>query len=59
MSGGDDGREKQERELAKLRAELADLKASIPAHSPKVSMMLRIEELEEQIERLERQVQGK
>ena len=59
MSGGDDEQEKQERQLTKLRAELADLKASIPAHSMKVSMLLRIEELEEEIERIERQVQSK
>lgn len=59
MSGADDQQEKQKPELAKLRAELADLKARIPAHSIKPSLMLRIEELEEQIERIERQVHSK
>jgi hypothetical protein len=59
MSRGDDEQENPERELAKLRAELVHLKASIPAHSMKVSLMLRIEELEEEIERIERQAQSK
>lgn len=59
MSGAHDQQEKQKPELAKLRAELADLKASIPAHSIKPSLMLRIEELEEQVERIERQAQNR
>lgn len=59
MSSGDDDQEEQERELAKLRAELASLEASFPAYSIKPSLMLKIEDIEEQIERIERQVHGK
>ena len=58
MSSGNDRQEEQEGELAKLRAELANLKASIPAHSIKPSLMLEIEELEERIQLIERQAQN-
>lgn len=58
MHSADNQQEEQERELSKLRAELAELKGSIPVHSMKPSMMQRIEELQEQIEQLQRQMRS-
>ena len=51
-------RERLEREqrIAKLTEELENLKRSLPAHSVKPTMLLRIEELEEEIEALKRQM---
>ncbi len=42
--------------LADLRQELETLKASLPAHSLKPSMLIRIEELEDEIEALGREM---
>ena len=42
----------QERRLAALTGELEDLKRSLPAHSLKPAMLMRIEELEEELENL-------
>jgi len=55
MDSAENQQEEQQDELSKLRAELAELKGSIPVHSMKPSMMQRIEDLEEQIERLQQQ----
>ena len=43
--------EREER-IAKLTEELENLKRNLPAHSIKPAMLLRIEELEEEIESL-------
>lgn len=58
MHSGDDEHQDQQRELSKLRGELAELKGSIPVHSMKPSMMQRIEELQEQIERLQQEMRS-
>jgi hypothetical protein len=44
----------QSRRVAALTEELEALKRSLPAHSLKPAMLIRIEELEEQIEALQR-----
>ena len=44
--------EEQSRRIAALTEELENLKCSLPAHSLKPAMLIRIEELEEQIEAL-------
>ena len=41
--------EEQSRRIAALTEELENLKRSLPAHSLKPAMLIRIEELEEQI----------
>jgi len=41
------------RRIAALTLELENLKRSLPAHSIKPAMLMRIEELEEEIEMLE------
>lgn len=41
--------------IAALTEELENLKRSLPAHSLKPAMLIRIEELEEEIELLKRQ----
>jgi hypothetical protein len=46
----------REQRIAKLTEELENLKCSLPAHSVKPAMLLRIEELEEEIESLKRQM---
>lgn len=46
----------REQRIAKLMEELENLKRSLPAHSVKPAMLLRIEELEEAIEALKRQM---
>ena len=46
----------REQRIAKLTEELENLKRSLPAHSVKPAMLLRIEELEEEIEALKRQM---
>jgi hypothetical protein len=46
----------REQRIAKLTEELENLKRSLPAHSVKPTMLLRIEELEEEIEVLKRQM---
>lgn len=38
--------------LRNLEAKLADLKARMPAHTPRPSMLIELEELEEEIEAL-------
>ncbi len=44
--------------LAALIQELESLRQNLPAHSLKPSLLIRIEELEEQIESLQRQDSG-
>ena len=44
--------EEPSRRVAALTEELESLKRSLPAHSLKPAMLIRIEELEEQIEAL-------
>ena len=46
----------REQRIAKLTEELENLKRSLPAHSVKPTMLLRIEELEEEIKSLKRQM---
>ena len=46
--------EEQSRRIAALTEELETLKHNLPAHSLKPAMLIRIEELEEQIETLQR-----
>ena len=46
--------ERQQR-IAALTSELENLKRSLPAHSLKPAMLIRIEELEEEIENLKRE----
>ncbi len=47
--------EEQSRRIAALTEELENLTRSLPAHSLKPAMLIRIEELEEQIEALQRE----
>jgi hypothetical protein len=42
--------------LAKLETRLADLEARLPAHSVPASMMIELEELEDEIETLRRRM---
>jgi len=44
-----------EQRIAALTQELENLKRSLPAHSLKPAMLIRIEELEEEIELLKRE----
>lgn len=44
--------------LAEAQRRLADLKARLPAHSVPRSMMVEMEALEEELARLEAEVQG-
>ncbi len=39
-------------ELQRLEAELADLKARMPAHTPRPAMLMEMEDLEDEIARL-------
>ena len=55
MSGDD--RKSLEERLQKLRAELKERESSIPAHSIRPHQLIEIEELEEEIEELEKQLQ--
>jgi hypothetical protein len=45
--------EKRETRIQKLEQEIADLKARWPKHSVPPAMLMRLEELEEELERLE------
>ncbi len=47
--------EERAQRIAALTGELEDLKRSLPAHSLKPAMLIRIEELEEEIENLKRE----
>ena len=47
--------EELEQRIAALTQELENLKRSLPAHSLKPAMLIRIEELEEEIELLKRE----
>lgn len=47
-----------EAELAKLKDELAERNASIPAHSIRPHQLIEIEELEERIEEIEEKLSG-
>jgi len=42
----------QEEEIARLRQEIADLRARLPRHSVPPAMLLHLEELEEKLEAL-------
>jgi len=46
--------EEQSRRVAALTEELENLRRSLPAHSLQPAMLIRIEELEEQIKALQR-----
>ncbi len=50
-------RRRVEDRLALLRAEKEELELSIPAHSTKPHHVMRLEELEEEIEQLEERLQ--
>jgi len=54
MSGED--RKTTEEKLRKLRAELEERKSSIPIHSIRPHQLIEIEELEEEIEELEKKL---
>ncbi len=47
-----------EDELSKLKIELADRNAALPAHSIRPHQILEIEELEEQIKALEEKIRS-
>ena len=47
--------EKRQQRIAVLTEELENLRRSLPAHSLKPAMLIRIEELEEQLEAIERE----
>ena len=47
--------EERAQRIAALSGELENLKRSLPAHSLKPAMLIRIEELEEEIENLKRE----
>ena len=47
--------EERQQRIAALTEELENLKRSLPAHSLKPAMLIRIEELEEQLEAIERE----
>ncbi len=51
--GSSQEQEAASQHLKELKAELAELKASIPVHSMKPAMMQRIEDLEEEVKALE------
>ena len=53
MSADKDRQKQLERELAELRRELQELEASLPKHSVKPAQMMRIEDLEDAIEKKE------
>ena len=42
------------RRVAELRARLEELRASVPAHASSIHHMVEIEDIEEELERLER-----
>ncbi len=48
--------EERAQRIAALSEELENLKRSLPAHSLKPAMLIRIEELEEEIETLEEEI---
>ena len=51
-------RETLEDRLRRLRAELEERKSSIPIHSIRPHQLIEIEELEEEIEALEKRLEG-
>jgi len=53
-----ESRKVMEERLLKLRAELEERKSSIPIHSIRPHQLIEIEELEEEIEALEKQLEG-
>lgn len=53
-----DERSEIEARLAMLRARVDELEASIPAHSTKPHHIIQIEEIEDEIEGLERRLQA-
>ena len=46
------GEERREARVQELEREIADLKARLPKHSVPSAMLIRLEELEEELERL-------
>jgi hypothetical protein len=52
----DETRGEIEEKLRRLRAELAERQSSIPIHSIRPHQLIEIEELEEQIEELEKKL---
>jgi hypothetical protein len=52
----DETRKSLESRLRKLQAELEERKGSIPIHSVRPHQLIQIEELEEEIEELERKL---
>lgn len=50
-----EGEKEREERIRQLRAQLEELKSSVPAHSSSIHHIARMEELEEEIERLEGQ----
>lgn len=54
LNSGGDGFGKEER-IRQLEEQIADLRARLPAHSVKPAMLVELEELEEELERLRNQ----
>ncbi|MBC7343739.1 MAG: histidine kinase [Clostridia bacterium] len=54
LNSGADGFGKEER-IRQLEEQIADLRARLPAHSVKPAMLVELEELEEELERLRNQ----
>jgi len=50
---------KESERLQQLESRLADLKARMPAHTPRPSMLMAMEDLEEEIAQLRAELQGK
>lgn len=46
----------KEKRINELEQEIADLKSRMPAHSIKASMIMRLEELEDELSRLKNEV---
>ncbi len=49
-------REALEKELAELQREFKEVEGSLPRHSVKASQLIRLEELEDQIEEIQAQL---
>jgi hypothetical protein len=56
MEMGSEERKSTEERLHKLRAELEERKSSVPIHSIRPHQLIEIEELEEEIEKLEKKL---
>ena len=53
ISGQEEKSASMAKRIAELEAQIADLKRRMPAHTPRASMIQELEELEEELERLQ------